>query len=108
MRGQGQDDVRLRGLGLVAGEEAPQEGNAGEAGHAGEARSFGIADQAGQDVGLAVVEADDAGEGPAVEGGQALVAGRPYRGDVELQAQGDVAVVVDPGRDIDVHAHVLV
>ena len=105
---QGHDDVRLGRFFLVSGEQAPDEWDVGDAGNAREAVALVVENEPGQQVGLAVREAECRDDLPVVERGQALEAGGAHRGDVELQLQSHLAVVVNPGGDVDVDADVLV
>ncbi len=108
VRGQGHHDVGLLRLVLVLREEPPDERDAREAGQAGEPPPLVVEDEAGEHVGLAVAQADGRVHRAAVEGGQALVARRPHRGDLELEEQRHLPVVVGARGDVDVDADVLV
>ncbi len=93
----------------LRGEEVLEERNLAEAGGSADVAVVLLGDDAGEDAGLAFLELNDLlddvladdGLGDAGDGDGALL-----RGDLHLHLEGDLAVVVDGGGDVDVDADV--
>ena len=89
---------------VVLREEAADDRQVAQAGDAIERRPLFVADQAGEQVGLAVLQPDRGVDVARAERRQVVVADAGEVAHLELQPQRDVVVVVQPRRDLDVDA----
>ena len=104
-RRQHQDDVGLLALLVVLREQPSDDRQVAQAGDAFERRPLFVANQPGEQVGLAVAQADRRVDVARAERRQVVVARAREVAHLELQPQRDVVVVVHPRRDLDVHAN---
>ena len=107
-RRQRQDDVGLLRLAAVVREQSSHERKVAQPGHPFEHAPLVVADQARQQVRLAVLQADHGVDLAIAEGGQPAEAGAGNTADQNLQRQRHLAIVMRARRDVDVHADVLV
>ena len=110
VRDQQEDDLILLGLFVLRAEEVFEEGDLAEAGGAGDSLVVLLGEDAGEDAGLAFLELDDlldARAGAMMGSVTPEMVTEPFCcGDLDLHLEGDLAVVVDGGRDVDVDADV--